>query len=103
MADILKLTDGTDTIDFVLPSSDYTLRKDGLDLPLPDVKRVMGGEPSLSEGQKLGDRRYANREVTITFKIEAADHDALVKDLRLVHRLLDRAKNQAIESFGSRI
>ncbi len=103
MADVLKLSDGTTDVDFILASSDYSLVPDGISLPPPDAQRVLGGDPLLREGQRLIERQYGNREIGIIFHIEAADHDALLEDIRAVVRLLDTAKNTARDGFGPKV
>ena len=102
MTAILNLTDGVTTVTFV-PASNYTLLKDGFDLSLPDVKRILGGDSLFREGERLVDRQYANRDITVAFKIEAADHDTLIADIRRIVRLLDTAKRTAREGFGLRV
>ncbi len=104
MADVLKLSDGTNTVDFIsATTSDYKLAPDGISMPVPDVRRVVGGDPLLREGERLIERQYGNREVGITFHIEAADHDALLEDIRAIVRLLDIAKQTAREGFGAKV
>lgn len=103
MADVLNLTDGTTTIDFIGASSDYSLLDGGLELSTPSIKRITGGETILREGERLQERQFGNREIEITFKIEAADHDALIDDIRDVRRLLDIAKQQATDIFSERV
>ena len=61
MADVLLLSDGTTSVDFILDGSDYELSTDGLSLPVPDATRIIGGDPMLREGGRLIDRQYGNR------------------------------------------
>lgn len=103
MANILNLTDGTNTVDFVNSGSDYILLKDGLSLPTPPVKRILGGDTILREGERLQERQYGNREIVIEFKIVAADHDTLISDIRKIQRLLDSAVKTSKEVFGPRV
>ena len=103
MADVLRLSDGTTNVDFILSGSDYILASDGLSMPVPDVKRVMGGDALLREGERLIERQYGNREMSITFHIEASSHDVLLEDIRVVNRLLDTAKETARNGFGSKV
>ena len=103
MADILKLSDGVTSVDFILSSSDYKLAADGLSLPIPDATRVMGGDALLREGERLIERQYGNREIGIIFHISASDHDSLLEDIRVINRLLDTAKETAREGFGAKV
>jgi len=103
MTNILKLVEDTNTIDFILSSSDYTLLADQLQINLPEVRRVIGGDPLLGEGERLVDRQYSNREIEIGFKIEAADHNALVSDIRAITRMIDLAKKKSKEIHGANV
>ncbi|KKN68679.1 hypothetical protein LCGC14_0448700 [marine sediment metagenome] len=103
MADILQFTDGVTTIDFISGSSDYVLLDKGLDIALPEVNRVVSELSPLVEGQRLSERQYGLREITIIFKITAVDHDALVSDLRAIQKLIDKAKEQSKAGFGNKV
>jgi len=103
MADILKLTDGITTIDFIDSTSDYTLLDKGLDINLPEINRTVTELSPLVEGQRLSERQYGFREITIRFKIDFTDHDNLVSDIRAVQKLLDKAKERAKAGFGSKV
>ena len=103
MADVLKLSDGTTDVDFILAGSDYSLTPNGLSLPVPDAERVLGGDPLLREGERLIERHYGNREIGIAFNLKAADHDTLLEDIRAIVRLLDTAKNTARDGFGAKV
>ena len=103
MADVLKLSDGTISVDFILAGSDYELAQNGLSVPVPDIKRVMGGDALLREGERLIERQYGNREIGIVFHIDASTHDALLEDIRVINRLLDTAKETARQGFGSKV
>ena len=103
MVDVLRLSDGTTDVDFILATSDYSLVPDGISMPPPDAQRVVGGDPQLREGQRLIERQYSNREIGITFHIEAASHDALLEDIRTIVRLIDTAKDTARDGFGPKV
>lgn len=102
MAVTLTLTDNVTQIDFTgAGSSRYSFIRDGLSLPLPEVRRVSGGEVLLSEGEQLVERRYGNREITITFKLRGTSHDDLIDAIRDLNRLLDLAKRVSTQAgFG---
>ena len=103
MAVILNLTDGDNTIDFITTSSDFALRTNGLSLPPPDAERLEGNVSGVADGKRLMDRKWGNREVTITCKIKATDHDALVADIRKLTRLFDTAKETSGNIFGKKV
>lgn len=103
MADILKLTDSTQTIDFIDSTSDYTLLDKGLNISLPEISRTVTELSPLIEGQRLSERQYGFREITIRFKIDFVNHDDLVSDLRAVQKLIDKAKERAKAGFGSKV
>lgn len=81
----------TDYIDFI-DGDAFALLDDGLELPPPEAIRTFGGDPLLSDkGKRLIDRRYDNREITITFKIESQSGVDLREQLNKLQRILDSA------------
>ena len=103
MAAILKLFDGTNSIDFVTAGSRYRLKDKGLNIPLPDVKRLSGGEPILTEGERISARQYGNREITIQFRMIGSTDDDIVDAVRDLTRMIDQAKKTATRLVGDRI
>jgi len=103
MAAVLKLSDGTNTVDFVSGGSEYKLRQNGLNMPHPETNRVLGGDPMLAEGARLIDRQLSNREISITFNIDAATHNGLVSNMRTLRRLLDTAKKSNKDGLGPKV
>jgi hypothetical protein len=103
MAATLQLTDTITTLDFVTPGSRYRLRNDGLHLPLPQVKRLTGGDVLLTEGEQLIERRYGNREITIDFNLIGSSHDDFIDAVRDLNKLIDIAKQTTVKSGLGRV
>lgn len=99
MASILTLSAGGESVDFIA-GTEFSVTKEGLELPPPEQVRVMSGAPPLREGQSLIDRKYANREITITFHADTQTNDALQAAISKLHRIVNyAAKAQASRSM----
>ncbi len=95
MASILTLTGGGESVDFI-GGNEFSVTKEGLELPPPEQVRVMAGSPPIREGQALVTRKYANREIAITFHADTQTNDALQAAVSKLHRIVNyAAKAQA--------
>jgi len=88
MTATLILSAGGESVDFVA-GTEFKVGRDGLSLPVPEMIRVVGGDPLLREGQALQARRFGNREIIIRFQAVAQTHDNLTAALQKLQRILN--------------
>ena len=98
---ILKLTDGTETVDFL--GDFYQLADGGLQVALPKAKEVWGGNSLYANGAQLIMTSYDNREATLTFEVLGETRDSLIANVARIDRLIETAKTFSIEETGRRV
>ena len=98
---ILKLTDGTDEVDFM--GGFYALGDGGLQVALPEAKEVWGGNSMYANGAQLIMSSYDNREATLTFEVLGETRDSLIANVARIDRLIETAKIFSIEESGKRV
>jgi len=101
MAFLLKMTDGTISIDFI--STPYRLRDGGLDIWTPDKKQVWGGESVYSHGSQLITSTFENRRVRAWFHVTGNTRDELLNNISQIERLLENARERSINQTGARV
>jgi hypothetical protein len=92
--------DVNNSIDFI-NGGVFQLRKEGLDLPIPEVSRIMGGNTLGNEGQQLINKSFDNREIAIRFKIEGKSGAELRRHLNKLQRIIDNAVAAAHSKLAS--
>lgn len=97
---ILRLSDGTTTIDF--HSASYNVLKGGLDLTPPPLNSQYIASPFI-DGDRLAGARYTNRVITINLLVLGASLSDLRASIRSIHRLLNDAKERVLLGYGSKV
>ena len=97
---ILKLSDGTITVDF--HTMDYRILTGGLSLPPPILKPRLIKSPFI-DGDRLASARYENRIIAIRFLLAGDDRDDLLVNTRKIERLLNDAKERILLGYGAQV
>lgn len=95
MAHVLKLTDGTTTVDFVGSSGTaWCLIEDGgLRIERPRIRELWSGGGLPSIGKVLSEVYYENRDIELIFETVGDDRDEIADQMTSIVRLLSQARN----------
>ena len=99
MAYKVELSDGTAVVDLA-GGVHYRVLPDGVSHGPPPARRVFGGGAT-SDGERLIEERFGNRQVVVRLQIVGASKDDLIAAVRKVRELLDRARERETSGFGS--
>ncbi len=98
--DILKLSDGTTTIDF--HSTSITVLSNYIHLPPPQTDNIYISS-QFANGNRLASSRYGNRTIEINFLLKGRDQDDLRSTIRSIHRLLNDATYRNLTGHGDQV
>ena len=101
MAWLLKLNDGTESVDFL--GATYRLANGGLNIELPKPKEVWGGDSIYAHGSQLMMQTYDNAKAILTFSIHANTRDNLLASVTKINRIIEKAKLRSIQESGARV
>ncbi len=71
---LLKLNDGTNSIDFL--TKEYLLANAGFEIRTPKKKQLWGGGTVFSHGESLVSSKYENRRFRLVFEITGATRES---------------------------
>ena len=102
MAYVLKLSDGTTTIDFLGTSGTAwcELADGGLLIGHPPEKDIWAGRTSATQGRRLTEKTYDNRKITIDFEIAGSTKSNLLNLQQDILQLLDVARDRQMYNTG---
>jgi len=103
MAFILKLYDGTTTIDFISKAAGYSLADGGLTISAPKKKQIWGGDSIYVSGSSLVASTFNNREINIVFRVTGSSRDSVGDKVSAIERIIENARNRSIEQVGTRV
>lgn len=102
MAYVLKLSDGTTTVDFLGTSGTAwcELADGGLLIEHPPEKEIWAGRTSATQGRRLTEKTYDNRRITIQFEIAGSTKSNIFNLQQDILQLLDVARDRQIYNMG---
>ncbi len=98
--DILKLSDGTTTIDF--HSTSITVLSNYIHLPPPQTDNIYIAS-QFANGNRLASSRYGNRTIEVNFLLKGRDQEDLRATIRSIHRLLNDATYRNLIGHGDQV
>lgn len=101
MSYILKLTDGTNEIDFM--SSLYKVADGGLVFGPPEAIETWEETSTSKLGARLTAASFGNREIGITFQVSNSNRDQLLSAVTAVSSMLAAARKRSITQQGPRV
>lgn len=98
MAYVLRLSDGTTTVDFMEESGTSWCRLEdgGLFIGHPPEKSTWSGTRSATHGRRLSNKVYDNRTIKIRFEIGGTTKSNILDKQQTIHRLLENAVERQI-------
>ena len=100
MAFVLRLTDGSDTIDFM--DLQFQLEDGGLQITPPEEVQTWT-DPSPSGGASLVDSRLGNRTVTVTFHVAGANRSVIRQGINRINALMRTAREHSLGRSSTRV
>lgn len=97
---VIRVTDGTDTIDFM--SASYQVEDGGLKISPPDEDSTWS-DPTESGGASLVSSRFGNREAVIDFRISGGTRQALRENISRITRLMQAARKHSLGLSTTRV